>query len=569
MAKNTTTHPTTSAHHHAASFTSRQRTIALIIVALAFVMDLLDNTIVNVAIPSIQTDLGASFAAIQWLTAGYALAFAVLLITGGRLGDVVGYKKLFLIGIAGFTAASVLSGLAWSTEVLVIARLLQGATAALMVPQVMSLMQVMYPPKERGVVMGLFGALGGLSASLGPIIGGILIQANIAGLDWRPIFLINIPIGIFGFFAAIKYLPNGKSPHPLKLDIFGTGLIIVALGLLLFPLIQGRELGWPIWAFVLMAASLPVFAFFWWWQLKKDKKDGSPLVIPALFDIHSFRIGAIINIVFQMIMLGFFFTFTLVLQIGLGYDVLRAALTGIPTAVGISFSIGFLAQKLVKIIGRYTMTLGTVLIAIGMGSLVWVMHTYGLDVQPYHFILGLFLTGAGMGLVMGLVFSVTLKDVDTKHAGSASGTLSAVQQLGGAIGIALVGVIFFGQLSAHASTSFAIAKPIIQDKMTSLQIPADAQGPILKSVETCYVDRTSEKDSSIVPESCKAFEAAGSTNPALAPLGDTINQAIKKVSADNFVSGFTATMIYAGILITVSFGLSFLLPRKIQFEMGH
>ncbi|MDB5161715.1 MAG: transporter [Candidatus Saccharibacteria bacterium] len=571
MPKADTVHPTHSAHHHAQKFTSRQRTIALVIVALAFVIDLLDNTIVNIAIPSIQADLGASYSAIQWLTAGYALAFAVLLITGGRLGDVVGYKKLFMIGVAGFTLASLLSGFAWSTEILIGARLLQGAMAALMVPQVMSLMQVMYPPKERGAVMGLFGALGGLAASLGPIVGGLLIQANIASLDWRPIFLINIPVGIFAFLMAIKYLPDGKSPHPLKLDIFGTGLIIVALGLFIFPLIQGRELDWPIWVFIMMIASLPIFALFWWWQVRKDKKDGSPLVIPSIFKAHSFRIGSLVNVVFQMIMLGFFFTFTLVLQIGLGYGVLEAALTGIPTAVGISFSIGFLAQKLTPIIGRYTMTLGTTIMAIGLSAIVFVLWYSGMNTTPWEFIPGLFLTGAGMGLIMGLMFSVTLKDVDVKHAGSASGTLNAISQLGGAVGIAIVGVIFFGQLANNAPYSFTDkAESNIRTELTAEHIPAQAQDSIIASIKDCYVDRTKQKDVSDTPESCKVLETAQSSSPNSSKLGDVITSSIKKASNENFTNAFTATMIYALSLVGVSFLLSFALPKKIVFEnAGH
>jgi EmrB/QacA subfamily drug resistance transporter len=560
-------HPTNSAHHHAAKFTSRQRTIALIVVALAFAIDLLDNTIVNIAIPSIQLDLGSSYSAIQWLTAGYALAFAVLLITGGRLGDVVGYKKLFLTGVAGFTIASLLSGLAWNTEVLIGARLLQGAMAALMVPQVMSLMQVMYKPKERGAVMGLFGAIGGLAASLGPVIGGLLIQANIAGLDWRPIFLINIPIGLFAFFAAIKFLPNGKSPHPLKLDVFGTGLIIVALGLLLFPLIEGRELDWPVWVFVMMAASLPVFALFWWWQLKKNKKDASPLIIPSLFKANSFRVGLMVNVVFEMIMLGFFFTFTLVLQIGLGYKVLEAALTGLPTAVGISFSIGFLAQKLTKKLGRYTMTLGTIIMAIGLLAIVYVLAISGQQTQPWQFIPGLLLTGAGMGLIMGLMFSVTLKDVDTKHAGSASGTLNAVSQLGGAIGIAVVGVIFFGHLTSNAATSFSTVEPQIRSELTAQMVPQQLQGAIVKDIKTCYVDRTSQKDASLTPDSCKVLETAPATQTVGSKkLGEVIATATKKAASDNFTNAFTVTMIYALSLVGVTFLLSFLLPKKIDFE---
>ena len=408
-----TAHPTHSAHHHASKFTSRQKTIALVVGALAFVMDLVDNTIVNVAIPSIQSNLHASYADIQWLSAGYALAFAVLLITGGRMGDVFGYKKLFLSGVAGFTVASLLSGLAWSPEILIAARLFQGATAALMVPQVMSLMQVMYTPKERAGVMGLFGALGGLSASLGPIIGGFLIQWNIGGLDWRPIFLINIPIGLIAFFAGIKYLPEGKSPHPLKLDTIGTGLIIIALGLLIFPLIQGRELDWPMWIFGMMASSIPFFALFGLWQVKKDKLDGSPLIIPALAKVKLFVRAMAANIVFEMLMLGFFFTFTLVLQIGLGYSVLEAALAGIPTAIGITIAMVALANLLLPRIGRYAMSLGAVVMSLGLLLTYLPMSTHGRDTQPLELSVGLLLVGIGMGLIMVTIFSNALKDVDT------------------------------------------------------------------------------------------------------------------------------------------------------------
>jgi EmrB/QacA subfamily drug resistance transporter len=562
-------HPTHSAHHQASKFTSRQRTIALVIVALAFAIDLLDTTIVNIGIPSIQVDLGASYASIQWLTAGYSLAFAVLLITGGRLGDVVGYKKLFMTGVAGFTLASLLSGVAWNTEVLIGARLFQGAMAALMVPQVLSLMQVMYKPKERGVVLGLFGAIGGLAASLGPVIGGLLIQANIAGLDWRPIFLINIPVGVFAFFAAIKFLPNGKSPHPLKLDVIGTGLIIVALGLLIFPLIQGRELDWPLWGYIMMAASLPIFALFWWWQLKKNDKDGSPLIIPALFKAHSFRVGLLVNIIFEMVLVGFFFTFTLMLQIGLGYKVLEAALTGLPTAVGISLSIGFLAQKLTKRIGRYTMTLGAIVLAIGIGILILTLHNFGNATQPWQFIPGLLLVGTGMGLIMGLMFSVTLQDVNPKDAGSASGTLNAVSQLGGAIGIAIIGVIFFGHLTSNATNSFTQIEPQIRSELSSQMIPVEAQATILKNIQTCYVDRTSQKDAAQTPESCKAIEATTTTQTAGAKkLSDVIASATKQAASDNFTNAFKVAMLYALLFVGITFLLSFFLPKKINIDAG-
>jgi len=531
-------------------------------------MDLLDNTIVNIAIPSIQSDLGATYANIQWLSAGYALAFAVLLITGGRLGDVFGYKKLFLTGVVGFTVASLISGIAGNIEILITARLLQGATAALMAPQVMSLVQVMYPPARRGAVMGIFGAMAGLAASLGPVIGGILIHANIWGLDWRPIFLINIPVGIFAIIAGLRYLPDGKSPHPLKLDVIGTFLIIIALSMLIFPLIQGRELDWPRWVFLMMAASIPVFIAFWRWQIAKEKRDNSPLVVPGLFNISSFRIGAITNVIFQMIMLGFFFTFTLILQIGLGYSVIKAALTGIPTAVGISLAIGFLAPRLVPRLGRYVMTIGSIIMAIGFGLIIGALTLSGLDTQPWQLVPGLLVLGLGMGSVMGLMFTVTLKDVDSAHAGSASGTLSAIQQVGGAIGIAIVGVIFFGALSGNAATSFDAHSNQVRSAFASANLQDNFVDGATTMVRTCYVDRAKSKDISATPDSCRAIEQSQKNGDLPASISNEISDATRKAVSDNFVFAFAATMLYAVILVGITFALSFFLPRKIEYNTG-
>jgi EmrB/QacA subfamily drug resistance transporter len=562
---------TRSAHQHASNFTPRQRTIALVIVALAFVMDLLDTTIVNIAIPSIQTELGASYAAIQWITAGYALAFATLLITGGRLGDVLGYKKLFTGGIAAFTLMSLLCGIAPNIQVLIAGRLLQGAAAAMMVPQVMSLMQVMYKPRERAAVMGLFGALGGLSASLGPIIGGFLIHWNIAGLDWRPIFLINVPVGLFALAAGLRFLPPGKSTHPLKLDVIGTALVITALGLLVFPLIQGRELGWPRWIFALLLGSIPVFIAFGWWQLKKFAIDNSPLVIPSLFKTYSFTIGLFANVIFQLVMIGFFFTFTLTLQIGLGFEVIKAALTGLPIAIGIGASIGGLVPRLTARIGRYTMTAGTVILAAGLGLTTWVLNRSGMETNPLALTPGLLLTGIGMGMTMGLIFSITLKDVDKRDAGSASGTLNAAQQVGGAIGVAVVGLIFFGALNHNASQSFVAAQSDIGSYLQQQHVPAAAQGPIINEVRSCYVDRSKETDNTIVPESCKQLQQSGtnSSAPALKNLDEVVKTASKKAVSDNFSHAFKLTMIYSASIVAVCFLISFAMPRKIEYTAEH
>jgi EmrB/QacA subfamily drug resistance transporter len=554
---------TLSAQEHAATFSNKQRTVALVIVALAFVMDLLDSTIVNIAIPSIKTNLAASYSAIQWIVAGYSLAFALLLVTGGRMGDVFGYKKLFLIGIGGFTIASLLSGVSQNSDMLITARVLQGSMAALMVPQVMSLMQVMYKPAERGGINGLFGGLGGLAATLGPIVGGLLIKANLFNLDWRPIFLINVPIGLFGLFAAIKYLPNGKSAHPLKLDFTGTLIIMVALLLLVFPLIQGRELNWPVWSFIMMAASVPVLAFFVWWQKHKDETGGSPLILPSLFKNHSFGVGLSINLIFEMAMIGFFLTFGLMMQIGLGFSPIHAALTGIPLAIGIGLTMALLGKHIIPKLGRYSLSLGTVLMATGAAIIAVIIYHYGLALHSWQLIPGLLIMGTGMGCVFGALFAAVLNGVDPKHAGSASGALNAVQQVGGVIGVAIVGVIFFGQLSLKAPASFNSVEPSLQSSLSAAHLPLNTQNAIISSAKACFVDRSREKDSSVVPASCKMPVSSSKSSQV---IGQDILKSITKANSNNFSNAFRWAIIYTLGVLVLTFGITFLLPAKFKTE---
>jgi EmrB/QacA subfamily drug resistance transporter len=550
-----------SAQEHSAGFTSKQRTIALVVVALAFVMDLLDNTIVNVAIPTIQQNLGASYSSIQWLIAGYALTFALLLITGGRMGDVFGYKKLFMIGVSGFTVASLLCGLAVNPAMLVVARLLQGSMAAMMVPQVMSLMQVMYKPSERGPINGLFGALGGIAASLGPVVGGLLIKADIAGLDWRPIFLINVPIGVFALVMAKKYLPDGKSAHPLKLDLVGTGIILIAMTLLIFPLIEGRELDWPVWTYIMLAASLPVFAVFAWWQKVKERRDGSPLIAPSLFKRFSFGAGLLINMIFESAMLGFFLTFTLVIQIGLGFSAIHAALTGLPVAVGIAFTMATMGEKIIPKLGRRAIMLGTIVMSIGLLVTTIVLRHYALTVHSWQLIPGLLSIGIGMGLVFSSLFAAVLNGVDVKHAGSASGILNAVQQVGGAVGVALIGVIFFGQINHAAAASFDTESQALQSQLVASDVPSDTADMIVAASKQCYVDRSKEKDSTIVPASCQQTDAA-----ADAKLTGLIQASAYEANITNFNHAFTFGIIFEVSLLAIVFALAFVLPKRFRAE---
>lgn len=552
-----------SAHEHASGFTDRQKKIALTVVATAFIIDLLDSTIVNIAIPAIQTNLHASFASIQWLVAGYLLAFATFLITGGRMGDVFGYKKIFMIGVGGFTVASLLSGLAWSPEVLIFTRILQGASAAMMVPQVMSMMQIMYKPSERGAINGLFGALGGLSASLGPVIGGLLIQANLFNLDWRPIFFINVPVGIVALVLASRFLPEGKSPHPLKLDFIGTILVVLTLGLLVYPLIQGRELNWPSWTFVMLGLAIPALLLFIWSQRRKDRKDGSALVQPSLFRVKSFGSGLLINLIFQVAMAGFFLTFTLFTQLGLGFSAIHAAVTGLPLSVGIMFTMILFGGTLIPKLGRKSIMIGAAAMAAGLGVLIWSIFAIGVDINSWQIAPGIFIAGVGMGFMFGTLYTAVLNGVDTKHAGSASGTLNAVQQVGGAIGIALIGVIYFGQLSSGSATHFDAVTPQIKSQLTSAHIPAAAQTAIINGTKACFVDRSQEKDSAVVPQSCKVLS---NTPGGSSQITSIITDGVKKANTINFQYAFRWAIVFEVVIIGVTIGFSFLLPKKFHHD---
>ncbi|MFD7979949.1 MFS transporter [Streptomyces sp. NPDC059071] len=424
----------------------KRRWIALAIVMTAAFMDLVDATIVNIAIPSIERDLGASFGAIQWITAGYALAFAAGLITGGRLGDIYGRRRLFLLGTAGFTVASALCGLAANQEMLVGSRLLQGAAAALMVPQVLSIVHVTFPAHERGKVFGMFGAIIGLGAVSGPLLGALLTQWNIAGLEWRPIFLINLPVGVAALILGRRFITESKAPQALRLDLVGVVLVTVALLMLIYPLTRGRELDWPLWGHLMMAGSLVVFAALVAYERYKTRKDGSPLVELSLFKVKSFAAGIAVQLTFGVVMGIFFLVWTLYMQIGLGWSPLKAGLTGVPFSIAVSTAAGLSVQALVPRFGRKVLQAGALIMAAGILLYFFVAGRYGTDIAPWQMIPPLMVMGLGMGLIVAPLTDAVLSEVPREHAGSASGLINTTGQMGNALGLGLVSVVFFGTI---------------------------------------------------------------------------------------------------------------------------
>ncbi|NEY36092.1 DHA2 family efflux MFS transporter permease subunit [Streptomyces sp. PRKS01-65] len=412
-------------------------------------MDLVDVTIVNIAIPSIQRNEGATFGQIQWITAGYALAFAAGLITGGRLGDIHGRKRIFLLGIGGFTLASALCGLAVNPEMLVASRILQGAMAALMVPQVLSIVHATFPAHERGKVFGLFGAIVGLGAVSGPLLGALLTQWNLFGLEWRPIFLINLPVGIAGLLLGGRFITESKAPRALKLDLVGVALVTLGLLMLLYPLIRGRELGWPLWGYLSMAGAFAVFAALVAYERRKAARDGSPLVELSLFKVKSFAAGIAVQTVFGVALGIFFLVWTLYMQTGLGWTPLKAGLTGVPFSIAVSTAAGLSVQKLVPRFGRKVLQAGALAFAAGVLLYIWESGRYGLAITTWQMALPLVVMGVGMGLIVAPLTDAVLSEVPREHAGAASGLINTVQQMGNALGLGLVSVVFFGVIGDH------------------------------------------------------------------------------------------------------------------------
>jgi EmrB/QacA subfamily drug resistance transporter len=531
-----------------------RRWLTLVILLLAAFMNLLDVSIVNIAIPSIQRDLHASYADVQWALAGYTLAYALVLITGGRLGDTFGRKRLFLIGVTGFTIMSALCGAAQSPGVLIACRVVQGAMGAIMVPQVLAVIQVIFPPAERIKALAGFGVTAGLGTVSGPLIGGLLIQHNLFGLSWRPIFLINVPVGIIAVAASVVLVRESRAPRPPKLDPAGVALISAALLLLLYPLVEGRQLGWPAWTFASMAAAAPVLAVFIGYERVKARRDGSPLVQVGLFRERGFSAGMAIAVVFFLGIASFGLVLTLFLQLGLGFTPLHAGLTFLPFSVGVLLSSGA-AARLAPRFGRGVTMAGAVIIAGGMAGLIEIIHHYGAAVTTWELVPGLLAAGLGLGAVIAPLADIVLARVSRQDAGSASGVFNTGLQLGNSIGIAVIGVIFFGMLGSQSGPAASAVAPQLRAGLVAAGVPARATGQIETQFRSCLHDRLIAADPTVTPPSCRSGAAA------LPPsAGRVIAVAGGSAVRDDFAASVQRTLWFQVGAFLLSFLLMLVLP---------
>jgi EmrB/QacA subfamily drug resistance transporter len=424
----------------------RRLRAVLAVVVIADILDLMDTTITNIAAPTIVRDIGGGESLIKWLGASYALALGVLLVVGGRLGDRYGQRRVFLIGIAGFTFASLGCGLSVDPTMLIAFRLVQGGFGALLIPQGLSILVASLSREQMPTVFSVFGPVMAGAALAGPIVAGFIISANIAGLTWRPIFLINIVLGTFGFVAALRVLPDVPPSSNAPIDGLGAGFLGGGMLGLLYGLIEGSTDGWTLVPILSMAFGALLFGGFF----LRQSVEPNPLIKPSLFKNRGFTSGLILGLAYIAAINGLFYVCSLFLQTALGLSPSHAALGLAPAMVGIMAS-SFVGRPLIPVLGRRLVFLGLIATLGGVLGLWATIGADGTGVSVWLLAPSFLVMGAGMGTCLFSIFDFAIGDVAQDEAGSASGSLSAVQQLSTAIGSAVITTVYFAQRAAHGA----------------------------------------------------------------------------------------------------------------------
>jgi MFS family permease len=429
-------------------------------VLVGVLLPMVDFFIVNVALPTMARDLHASAAMLELVVSAYAMAYALLLVIGGRLGDAHGRRRLFITGMAAFTVASLLCGIAPTAPILVAARAAQGAAAALMVPQTLSTIQATGDPAYRARALGWYGAAGGIAAVAGQVLGGLLVSANIAGAGWRPIFLVNVPIGLAGLILAARRLPETRAPRSAGIDLGGTALLGATLVAVLIPLTEGRSLGWPIWSWLLLALAPVLAAGFVAVERRSEAAGRTPLVPPSLLAHASMRRGLAVAVPFFGGFGAFMFVYALLVQDVLRFDALTAGVALAPMAA--TFLVASLqTARLVTRYGRRVIGAGALLQFAGLVVLGGTVTAAWPDVRPLYLAPAFAIMGIGQGLLMSPLVRVVLSEVPVESAGAGSGVLTTAQQVSLAIGVATVGTLFVTLMPASRLGPLAAAGVVL------------------------------------------------------------------------------------------------------------
>lgn len=425
------------------------------VVMTALFMAILDSFIVVVASPSIVANLHASAGAVQWVLAGYQLSYAVFIITGTRLADLYGRKRIFLLGVTLFTLSSVACALSPNAASLIAARVVQGIGAALMVPQVFASVTVLVPAARRHSVYGVLGIVMGMATISGQVIGGLLISANLFDSGWRTVFWVNAPIGIAMLLLAVRYVPETRSATTRKLDVSGVLVLSAALFLLVLPLIQGQQAGWSWWVWASFAGSAVTSALFVAIERGVEQRGGDPLLPLTLFGERSFSLGIILVLALYALIYSYYLALSVTMQQGLDVSALGAGLVYTPAAITF-FVFSVVASRIIPKYGRRVLEVGSIILAGGYLATALVLVS-GPRITPLLVIPTLMLQSVGGGLVITPALNTVLSRVKPESAGMASGALSTAQQCGGALGVAVIGAVFFSSFHPAAVGRVAAA----------------------------------------------------------------------------------------------------------------
>ncbi|HZR50288.1 MAG TPA: MFS transporter [Streptosporangiaceae bacterium] len=549
----------------------------LAIILTAVFMQLLDTTITMVGVPSIQNSLHSSFGEIQLVVAGYMLAFACVLVLGGRLGDTFGRKRMFWWGMAGFTVASAVCGAAPDALTLIVSRVVQGMASGLMFPQVLGIIQVVFRKDQRTKAIGFYGATIGLATILGPVTGGGLIDLNIAGWGWRSIFFVNVPIGVAALALGAMMIPESRAvftggtvpPGPpsatSRLDLPGALLLGAGLFLLVLPLVIGRDEDWPAWSFACIAVSPFVLAAFSAYERNRTRRDRTPLIDTTLFRQRPFTLGLVACLVFFTGIPSFFMILLLTLQEGLGYSPVKAGAVTLGFAAALAIGSARSAAATKKL-GTRVLVAGCALMVLGQLAVMGVMVWVGTGLRGWQLLIPMFIAGLGGGLFIAPVTNVVLAGITSRNAGSASGALATAQQVGAALGIAVVGVIFFGLLGANANTSSAGALPQLRHELTLAGVPASQQPVITGKFQACFSARLHAKDPAATPAICTQTMRSIEASPAPAPVKAAVsaaieNRAVPAAKLDDFTRSMRTALWWQVGVFALALVLAARLPR--------
>ncbi|WP_372011596.1 MFS transporter [Paenibacillus chitinolyticus] len=461
----------------AAPHADPRRWMALVLILLPTLLISLNNYMMQVALPMIQGSVHASFAEAQLIFSGYSLGLAVALILGGKLGDLYGRKRMLRIGVSGFTCMCLFGGLVSNPTLLIVIRIIQGLSAAMIQPQVLSIMQSIFLPREKGLVFAIYGAVIGIGFTLGLILGGVLVDWNLFGLSWRIVFLVNVPFGLL-VMMGLPVVPESRGHSEPSIDWIGIALVMSGLFLLIYPLTIGQKQGWPVWIWGCLLLSLVLLFLFVLLQKRREETGRVPLMKLSMFKIGSFRIGIITEVVVYLSMFSFFFVLNYYLQAGLQFDLKSTSLVFLPIGSG-CFAASLMSAWLVKRWGVAVLKTGMLTMGASLFILIWSLHADAVHLLHFQNVLILSVYGLGLGMATTPLANTILNRVPAVSAGTGSGLFTTFMYLANALGVAGIGILFSSALNSP------LAEAGLEDYIRAFSVTTAASGVLAFAACAC------------------------------------------------------------------------------------